>query len=116
MRRVLALALLAISFSLIVPALASADLRSSQSMMPSFTSGQGGYIHQIGIRRFFRNLFGWGKKGSRNRSGGQQNVAPELDVTGVGSAAILLIGGSLVLMDRRRRTRKRSNRPRQAAG
>jgi hypothetical protein len=110
MRRVLALALLAIAFSLSLPTLASADLRSSHSILPSFSPGQGGYTHQIGVGGYFRKMFG-GKKSSSGRPAGQQNQAPELDATGVGSAAILLIGGSLVLMDRRRRARKRSNRP-----
>ena len=110
-RRVLALGLLAITFSLIVPALASADLRSSQSIVPSFASGQGGYTHQVGLGQLFRSLFGGDKK-HRGRSPGQQNQAPELDATGVGSAAILLVGGSLVLIGRRRRARKGSNRPR----
>ena len=111
MRRVLALSLLAIAFSLIVPALASADLRSSQSIVPSFTSGQGGYTHQIGLGKFFRRLFG-GSSGSSGRPASQQNQAPELDATGAGSAAILLVGGSLVFMDRRRRARKRADHPR----
>jgi hypothetical protein len=109
LHRGLTLGLLAIAVTLIAPAPSSAELPFPLSIVPFSAPEQGRYQHGISIGSFFRKLFGRDSHRSRRRPASGSNDAPELDVSGAGSAATLVVGGSLVLMDRRRRARKRSD-------